>query len=143
MLSEIEYLFNAQKQLHDLQFDMEHLKLSVTKVENDFDAQSKYLNEKIAELSSALDATHDDSEQLRHRVAELETEMVETLANRKGYLDSVRQCCAELLNLNVGVANVKPVIRSVLKQVSGFEVQALPAPTALMQILTETRFMQA
>ena len=44
--------------------------------ENDFDAQSKHLNEKIAELSSALDAAHDDSEQLRHRVAELETGMV-------------------------------------------------------------------
>ena len=76
--------------------------------ENDFDAQSKHLNEKIAELSSALDAAHDDSEQLCHKVAELETGMVETLANRKGYLDSVRQCCAELLNLNAGVANVKP-----------------------------------
>ena len=133
-------LFNANKHLHDLQFDMEQLKLSMTKIESDFDAQGKHLNGKIAELSSALDAAH-DSDQLRHRVAELETGMLETMANRKKFLDSVRQCCAELLSLNVGVANVEPVIRSVLKHVGGFEVQALPAPTTLMRILTEMKVL--
>ena len=133
-------LFNANKHLHDLQFDMEQLKLSMTKIESDFDAQGKHLNGKIAELSSALDAAH-DSDQLRHRVAELETGMLETMANRKRFLDSVRQCCAELLSLNVGVANVEPVIRSVLKHVGGFEVQALPAPITLMRILTEMKVL--
>ena len=51
-------LFNANKRLHDLQSDMEQLKLSVTKIESDFDAQSKHLNGKITELSSALDAAY-------------------------------------------------------------------------------------
>ena len=51
-------LFNANKRLHDLQSDMEQLKLSVTKIESDFDAQSKHLNGKIIELSSALDAAY-------------------------------------------------------------------------------------
>ena len=114
-------MFNANKRFHDLQFDTEQLKLSVTKIERNFDAQSKHLNGKITELLSALDAAHDDSDQLRHRVAELETGMLETMANRKRYLDSVRQCCAELLSLIVGVANVEPVIRSVLKHVGGFK----------------------
>ena len=108
----------------------------MTKIESDCDAHSKHLNGKIIELSSALDAARDDSDQMHHSVAELETGMLETMANRKRYLDSVRQCCAELLSLNVGVANVEPVIRSVLKYVGGFEVQALPAPTTLMRILT-------
>ena len=75
-------LFNANKRLHDLQYDMEQLKLSVTKIESDFYAQSKHSNGKIPELSSALDAAHDDSDQLRHRVDELETGMLETMANR-------------------------------------------------------------
>ena len=52
-------LFNANKRLHDLQFDMEQLRLFVA---SDFDAQSKPLNGKIAELSSALDAAHDAQE---------------------------------------------------------------------------------
>ena len=102
-------LFNANKHLHDLQFDMEQLKLSMTKIESDFDAQGKHLNGKLAELSSTLDAAHNDSDQLCHRIAELETGMLETMANRKRYLDSVRQCCAEILSLNAGVANVEPV----------------------------------
>ena len=51
-------LFNANKRLHDLQSDMEQLKLSMTKIESDFDAQSKHLNGKITELSSALDAAY-------------------------------------------------------------------------------------
>ena len=51
-------LFNANKRLHDLQSDMEQLKLSVIKIESDFDAQSKHLNGKITELSSALDAAY-------------------------------------------------------------------------------------
>ena len=134
-------LFNANKRLHDLQYDMEQLKLSVTKIESDFDAQSKHLNGKITELSSALDAAHDDSDQLRHRVDELETGMLETMANRKRYLDGVRQCCAELLSLNVGVPNVEPVIRSVLKHVGGLEVLALPSQTTLMRILTEMKVL--
>ena len=129
---------SMQTNTYDLQFDMEQLKLSVTKIESDFDAQSKHLNGKITELSSALDAAHDDNDHLRHRV---ETGILETMANRKRYLDSVRQCCAELLSLNAGVANLKPVIRSVLKHVGGFEVQALPAPTTLMWILTEMKVL--
>ena len=73
---------------------MEQLKLLVTKIESDFDAQSKHLNDKITELSSYLEAAHDDIDQLHHRVDELETGMLETMANRKRYLDGVRQYCA-------------------------------------------------
>ena len=62
-------LFNGNKCIHDLQFDMKQMKLSVTRIESDFDAQCTHLNGKIAEMSSALDATHDDCDHLRHRVA--------------------------------------------------------------------------
>ena len=92
-------------------------------------------------MSSALDATHDDCDHLRHRVAELESGMLETMTSRGRYLDNVRQCCAELLSMSVGVTNVEPVIGSVLKHIGGFEVQALPAPTTLMRILTEMKVL--
>lgn len=36
---------------------------------------------------------------------------------------------------------MEPVIRSVLKHLGGFEEQALPAPTTLMQILTEMKVL--
>ena len=39
--------------------------------------------------------------------------------------------------MNVGVANVEPVIKSVLKHVGGFEVQTLHSPITLMQVLTK------
>ena len=50
-------LFNANKRIYVLQFDMEQLILSVTRIESDFDAQCTHLSGKIAEMSSALDAT--------------------------------------------------------------------------------------
>ena len=92
-------------------------------------------------MSSALDAAHDDCYQLYHRVAELEVGMLETMTHKRKYLDNVRQCCAELLSMNVGVANIEPVVRSVLKHVGGFEVQNLPAPTTLTRILTEMKVL--
>lgn len=63
--------------------------------------------------------------------------MLESMANRRRYLDSIRSYCAELLSMNVGVANVEPVIKSVLKHVGGFEVQTLHSPITLMQVLTK------
>lgn len=66
-------LCDARKCIHYLQSDMEQLRLSVKGIEHDFDAQSTRLDDKLAELLSALDTTHDDCNQLRHRVAELET----------------------------------------------------------------------
>ena len=62
-------------------------------------------------------ATHDDCNQLRHRVAEVEMGILDSMANRRRYLENVRQCCAELLSMHVEL-----VIRLMLKHVHGYKV---------------------
>ena len=58
---------------------------------------------------------------------------------RKKYLDSVRACCIELLSLNIGIKNVEPVIRSVLKHIASFEIKELPHLTTLTQMFSEMK----
>ena len=55
------------------------------------------MDSRLAQLLSALDAAHEDYDQLCYRVAKLETKMFKSMANRKRYIDNVRQCCAEFL----------------------------------------------
>ena len=48
------------------------------------------------------------------------------------YLDSVQQCCMELMSLKVSTWNVEKVIRSVLHNISSMNVDSLPKPTMLV-----------
>ena len=64
---------------------------------------------------------------------------MKTKAHKQLYLDNVRQCCLELLSLNVGIRQVEPVIRSVLKNIAGFEVDALPQPGTLVRMYAEMK----
>ena len=54
-------------------------------------------------------------------------------------MDNVRQCCIELLALNVGIRNVEPVIRSVLKHIVSIEVKELPQLTSLVRMFAEMK----
>ena len=65
--------------------------------------------------------------------------MFETKEHQKKYLDSIRACCIELLSLNVGIKNVEPVIRSVLKHIASFEIKELPHPTTLTRMYSEMK----
>ena len=53
--------------------------------------------------------------------------------------DCVRQCCIELLSLNVGVRNVEPIIRSVLMNCAGIDVDRLPKYSTLVGMLSEMK----
>ena len=59
-------------------------------------------------------------------------------ARKKGqkFVDGVRQCCVELLSMNVATT---PVIRSVLLNVAGIEVGALPKSSTLSNVLTKMK----
>ena len=59
--------------------------------------------------------------------------------NKQKYLDSVRQCCIELLGMNVGISNVEPVIRCVLKHIASLKVKELPHSATLVRMLTEMK----
>ena len=52
-------------------------------------------------------------------------------------MNDVRTCCYELLSLNVGVNNVKPVINTVLKNIAHRQADRLPGRTVLCDMMVE------
>ena len=64
-----------------------------------------------------------------------ETKGIVCFENGK-YTDDVRACCYELLSLNVGMRNVKPVIKSVLLNIAHQEVDRLPGKTTLCDMIS-------
>ena len=71
------------------------------------------------------------------RMKELESHTFETKEHQQKYLDNIRQCCIELLGMNVGVKDVEQVIRCVLKHVAGLVVDQLPQAPTLVRMLAE------
>ena len=53
------------------------------------------------------------------------------------FTNDVRACCYELLSLNVGVNNVKPVINAVLSNIARKHVDRLPGRTLLCDMMIE------
>ena len=51
----------------------------------------------------------------------------------------LRQCCIELLSLNVGINNVNPVIRCVIKHITSFNIKELPQAASLTRMYTEMK----
>ena len=64
----------------------------------------------------------------------------ETIATFEGgkYKDDVRVCIYELLSLNVGVSNVAPIIRCVLKNIAHKSVSRLPSHGLTCQMILES-----
>ena len=83
-------------------------------LEEQFLAEVNTLEAKVHTLSDALDIAKTECDELADRVTELKSQKIVTKQHSQLYLEGVRQCCIELLSLNVGVKNIEPVIRSVL-----------------------------
>ena len=99
---------------------------------------AKQLNKKAMELQST-DFVGNERDCLLQRVEELESQTFGTKEHRQKYLDNVRQCCMELLALNVGIKNVDAVIRCVLKHIASIEVKELPHSSSLVRMLAEMK----
>ena len=106
---------------------------------NHLESVAQGLNKDIISLKQSLQNSENNYERWFERLQELELHMFETKEHQKKYLDSVRACCIELLSLNVGIKNVEPVIRSVLKHIVSFEIKELPHPTTLTQMYSEMK----
>ena len=89
------------------------------------------LEAKISDISTSLDLAKSDHDHLADRIHQLESERLSTKQHQQfeRYLDNVRQCCIELLSLNVGVKQIGPVIRSVLHNIAAMDIDTLPAPS--------------
>ena len=108
-------------------------------LQSNYDLKIKMLKTEITQLHTSLDEKQSTSEQLRERLNEIDTKLLKTKEHKQLYLDNVRQRCLELLSLNVGIRQVEPVIRSVLKNIAGYEVNNLPQTGTLVRMYSEMK----
>ena len=108
-------------------------------MEESIDTRAEVHVKEVADLKNALESTRDEYDILVGRMNDLESACLETKEHKMKYLDNIRQCCMELLSLNVGVLNVEPIIRSVLQHCAGFSIKELPQKATLVRILAEMK----
>ena len=135
-------LENAEKVSKRLQFNLCYAKKRCKAIADECQALSTHaqiIDEKVIGLREALDDVRSERDFLIQRVEELESHTFETKDHKMKYLDSVRQCCIELLAMNVGIKNVDPVIRCVLKHIVSIEVKELPHSTSLVRMFAEMK----
>ena len=98
---------------------------------------AQIIDEKVIGLREALDVRSERDFLIR--VEELESHTFETKEHKMKYLDSVRQYCIKLIAMNVGIKNVDPVIRCVLKHIVSIQVKELPHSTSMVRMFAEMK----
>ena len=137
-----DHLQNTEKVSKRLQASLYNTRKYCKAVDNEckvLSAHAQCLHAKIAGLQHELNDVGNERDCLLQRVEELESHMFETKEHKKKYLDNVRQCCIELLALNVGIRNVEPVIKCVLKHIVSIEVKELPQSMSLVRMFAEMK----
>jgi len=108
-------------------------------LEEHFSKRINALEAKVKELSDALDIARSERDKLAERLTEIQSQKLRTKEHRQLYLDRVRQCCIELMSLNVGMKQIEPVIRSVLRHMVNMEVDTLPKPSSLVEMIPQMK----
>ena len=151
-------IIEGKELVHDLQHRVSLSESQVSKLKLKLDrlrhrevywkAKAKVTND-----TSFIDDAEDGYAKLKGEIAQLEEENLDlheqvesilsessdniaTFENGK-YTDDVRSCCYELLSLNVGVNNVKPVITAVLNHIAHKQVERLPGRSILCDMMVE------
>ena len=111
------------------------------KMENCFDAHMKLLEKRIEDLMREVEIGRNERDQLVECLREFESQTLKTKQHKELYLDSVRQCCMELMSLNVSTQNVEKLIRSVLQHIAGINIENLPIAklSTLIQMTSEMK----
>ena len=109
------------------------------KLENCFNACMELLEKRIEDLMCEVEIARNERDQLAERLTEFESQTLKTKKHKQLYLDSVRQCCMELMSLNVSTQNVEKLIRSVLQHIAGMNVENLPKPSTLIEMTSEMK----
>ena len=98
---------------------------------------------------STVDELQSELRSCKARMSELEASLDDAICQLEGkamlqakcsgiFKDNVRVCCLQLLSLNVGLLNVRPVIECVLEMV-GMHIDELPSTGALSNMLIELK----
>ena len=131
--------YRLLKKTETTEVDLNEIQLKYVQLESEHSSKIIFLENEIKQLHAILKEKESTTEQLFERLNEIDGKLLKTKAHKQLYLDNVRQCCLELLSLNVGIRQVEPVIRSVLKNIAGFEVDALPQPGTLVRMYAEMK----
>ena len=113
----------------------DEIKCKLAALEEECQLKINGLESEIVELHSEMQALRVEYEEMRSKVEDYK---IETQVHSQLYSDNVRQCCLELLSMNVGIHQVEPIIRSVLK-LAGKNIEKLPKPATLVRMLTELK----
>ena len=91
---------------------------------------------KIELLITEVEVARHERDILSERLDDLTCNTIRMKKGQK-FVDGVRQCCLELLAMNVATNQVEPVIRSVLLNIASIEVGELPKSSTLSGMLVE------
>ena len=103
-----------------------------------FSTHVKELEAVVTKQRDIIDQLQFENEHLQEEIDRLEKKRLVTFEHGK-YSDGVRQCCLELLSMNVGVKNVDPIIRNILSNIAGITVDRLPKYTTIVEMLPEMK----
>ena len=107
-------------------------------MEEEFCSKVAALEEKIDLLVTEVEVARHERDILSERLDDLQSNTIRTKKGQK-FLDGVRQCCIELLAMNVATNQVEPVIHSVLLNIASIEVGELPKSSTLSGMLVEMK----
>lgn len=110
-------------------------KSSLSTLEEKYQQKFDCLESEIDRLRSDLEVLQVDYKEQQQK------EKFETHIHGQLYNDNVRQCCLELLSMNVGIHQVSPIITCVLKNLTNQEIDTLPSNRTLVRMLTELKFL--
>ena len=114
------------------------LRAQLDDIEEAFSSKVAELEERIELLITEVELARHERDILSERLDDLQSNTIRTKNGQK-FVDGVRQCCVELLAMNVATTQVEPVIRSVLLNIAGIEVDALPKSSTLSSMLAEMK----
>lgn len=91
-------------------------------------SDKKKLQKEIKDLKVSISTLDLENAEMHDKIQSIIASEPEIITFENGkYKEDIRACVYELLSLNVGVKNVRPIIRCVLKNIAHKSVQRLPS----------------
>ena len=131
--------YYSRKKMVDAKTTNAGLYTRLSDIQGEFDEIVDELKKSLRAKDSEYEALQIENEQLLEEHT-MPSKTISTFNSQTGaFNDSVRHCCMELLSLNVGVRNVEPIIRSVMRNVGGIDVERLPKYSTLVSMFSEMK----
>ena len=95
--------YRLSKKAEKAEVDINEIHSKFVQLESGCNSKIKSLENEITQMHAIMDEKEMATEQLHERLNELDMKLLKTKEHKQLYLDNVRECCLELLSLNVGI----------------------------------------